>query len=195
MTWKRAYRWVSSSATWAVMSSQAAAGGARYSRCRRERSRLRPRDRRGRVEAPGQGLPSQHCLHPVAMSPAMPCVRLLPVMPGGRGSCTVTGRRKLAGPLWDRHSRGLTDAPGSCNRACSSLPAMRTTWTDRPPEHTALCRGTTGHPGQLPRPHLHADLTRLLSGSRGKCDLDSRMPRGEQQCPLWWHQAGVGHRA
>lgn len=42
MTRKRAYRWVSSSPTPAVMSSQEAAGGARCSRCRRERSRLRP---------------------------------------------------------------------------------------------------------------------------------------------------------
>lgn len=58
MTWKRAYRWVSSRATCAVMSSQAAVGGARCSRCRQERSRLRPGDGRGhRLRPPWQGLP------------------------------------------------------------------------------------------------------------------------------------------
>jgi hypothetical protein len=28
----------------------------------------------------------------------------------------------------------------------------------------------------------------------GKDNLDPRMTRGAQQGPLWWYQAGIGHR-
>lgn len=105
----------------------------------------------------------------------------------------MTGRRKLEGPVWERHSRGLTAAWGSPSSARSSLPAMCTTWANRPLSAPSMRH--PGHPPRLPSLYLHSDLTRLLGGSRGEGDLDPRMPRGPQQRPLWWHQAGVGHRA
>lgn len=90
----------------------------------------------------------------------------------------MTGRRKLGGPLWERHSRGLAAASGSSSRARSSLLAMCTTWGKWGAWNTHLCTEAppaTRHSQWLPCRHLHADVTRLVGGPRGECDLDPRM--------------------
>lgn len=117
-----------------------------------------------------------------------------PVTPGGRGSWTVTGRRKLEGLLCERQSRGLEAASGSPSRACSALLPTCTTWSTQAAPAVTSAPGRLRHPSGRPGPHLHADAPRLLGGPRGEGDPDPGVSRGAQQRPLRRHQAGVGHR-
>jgi len=107
----------------------------------------------------------------------------------------VTGRRKLEGPLCERQSRGLEAASGSPSRAGSSLLPTRTTWSRRAALVVTSVPGRPRHPSGHPSPYLHANVPGLLGGPRGEGDPDPGVSRGAQQRPLWWHQAGIGHRA
>ena len=107
----------------------------------------------------------------------------------------VTGRRKLEGPLCERQSRGLEAASGSPSRAGSSLLPTRTTWSRQAALVVTSVPGRPRHPSGHPSPYLHANVPGLLGGPRGEGDPDPGVSRGAQQRPLWWHQAGIGHRA